>query len=49
MLELKVMRICIYLAVLLCLALALCAMPALADANLPYNIDVDIANQIVTI
>lgn len=43
------MRICRYLAVLLCLALALCAMPALADANLPYNIDVDIANQIVTI
>lgn len=43
------MRIRRYLAALLCLALSLCALPAAADEKLPYTIDVDIANQIVTV
>ncbi len=38
-----------YLSALLCLAFCLCALPATADEKMPYTIDVDIANQIVTI
>ena len=43
------MRIRKLLAALLCLLLCLPAMPALAAGKMPYAIDVDIANQIVTV
>ena len=37
------------LAALLCLLLCLLTMPALAAANQPYTIEVDVVNQIVTV
>lgn len=43
------MRIRKLLAALLCLMLCLPAMPALAAKDMPYTIEVDIANQIVTV
>ena len=43
------MRIRKLLAALLCLMLCLPTLPAFADERLPYAIEVDIANQIVTV
>ena len=47
--EVIIMRIRKLLAALLCLMLCLPAMPALAAKDMPYTIEVDIANQIVTV
>ena len=47
--EVIIMRIIKNLALLLCLALCLTAMPAFAAEDMPYSIEVDIANQVVTV
>ncbi len=47
--EVIIMQIRKLLAALLCLVLCLPAMPALAAKDMPYSIEVDIANQIVTV